>query len=242
MIMSTPDFAVVCWKWKPNPGYRSTFGPETVNVLQRMVKRHFKRPHRFICVTDDPTGIDPDVEIVPLWDTHSTINHPAGDDNPSCYRRLRMFAADAGKMFGPRFVSLDLDCVITKDVGPLWDRTEDFVIWGDTNPTTPYNGSMILHTAGTRTKLWTEFDPVETPRKTRAMRLFGSDQAWIAACLGPNEARWRVDDGVYSFRNHIAPNGFTLPEHARIVFFHGRHDPWAPEMGERIPWIGRHYL
>ena len=29
-----PD-TVVCWKWKPQPGYRSTFSAEAVNVLRR---------------------------------------------------------------------------------------------------------------------------------------------------------------------------------------------------------------
>ncbi len=32
---------VLCWKWQPHKGYRSTFAPETVNVLRNMVARHF---------------------------------------------------------------------------------------------------------------------------------------------------------------------------------------------------------
>ena len=56
--------SVVTWRWRPPTGYRSVFGPETVNTLKRMVDRHYSAPHRFIAVTDDPKGIDPSVELV----------------------------------------------------------------------------------------------------------------------------------------------------------------------------------
>src|SRR6185369_10690146 len=68
--------SVVCWKWKPSNGYRSAFGPETVNVLRAMVRRHYQKPHRFICVTDDSRGIDPGIEIIPLWDDYAAVPSP----------------------------------------------------------------------------------------------------------------------------------------------------------------------
>lgn len=150
---------IVSWKWKPMNGYRSKFGPETVNVLRQMVARHYPHPHRFVCVTDDATGLDAGIQAVPLWPDFANIPSPHGGKNPSCYRRLHAFAPDIGGVFGPRFVSLDLDCVLVGDVTPLWDRPDDFVMWGDTNPTTAYNGSMFLMTAGARRKVWDDFDP-----------------------------------------------------------------------------------
>lgn len=228
---------VVCWRWTPMRGYRSTFSPETVNVLRRMVARHYPHPHRFLCVTDEPDGIDPAVEIIPPWNDFAGVPSPHGGKNPSCYRRLRAFHPDIGTVFGGRFVSLDLDCVITADVTPLWHRPEDFVIWGDTNPRTYYNGSMYLLRAGTRAKVWTDFDPVRSPRLAMAARQFGSDQGWISHCLGPGQARWSHHDGVYSYRNEIAARGNTLPSNARIVFFHGHVDPWTPAIQRRCSWI-----
>ncbi len=227
---------VVCWKWKPPPGYRSTFLGTHVNVLRSMVARHYRIPHRFVCVTDDPAGIDQSsIEIVKLWEDYSRLPSPHGRHMPSCYRRLRMFSDDARFLFGDRFVSLDLDCVITADLSPLWDRPEDFVIWGDTNPRTPYNGSMMLMKAGSRSKVWTEFHPVRSPALAKKMGYYGSDQAWIGACLGRGEAIWGQADGVYSFRNHVRAMG-TLPRDARIVIFHGRHDPWDSDM-QKIGWV-----
>lgn len=232
--------SVICWKW-PKPGYRSTFGPETVNRLRRMVARHYPHPHRFICVTDDAEGIDPAVEIVPDFRDFADLPSQHGERNPSCYRRLRMFHPDAAQWFGQRFVSLDLDIVITANLEALWHRPDDFAIYGDTNPTTYYNGSMVLMTAGARPKVWTDFDPETSPKLARRAGFFGSDQAWISYCLGDGERRFTKADGVYSFRNEIARTADqALPSNARLVVFHGQIDPWH-DRAQRISWIQEHY-
>lgn len=235
--------SVVTWKWKPANGYRSAFGPETVNTLRAMVRRHYQAPHRFICVTDDPKGIASDVEVVPIWPDYAELPSPHGKGQPSCYRRLKAFSAEAETLFGHRFVSMDLDCVITGDMRPLWDRPEDFVIWGDTSPGTPYNGSMFLLRAGSRRQVWDDFNPKTSPAKGRQLGYFGSDQAWIGARLGPTEAKWSRADGVYSYRIDfkMAPRDpRELPSNARIVMFHGNIDPWSPE-AQRLPWVREFY-
>lgn len=234
--------SVVTYKWRPAPGYRSTYGPETVNTLRRMVARHYPQPHRFVCVTDDADGIDTGIDIVPLWSDHAGIPSPHGGKNPSCYRRLKAFAPEIAEVFGPRFVSLDLDVVIVGDLAPLWDRPDPFVIWGDTNPQpgSHYNGSMVLMTAGVRRQVWDRFDPLRSPRDAKAAGCWGSDQGWISYCLGAGEPRWTTADGVYSFRNHLANGREPLPADARLVLFHGRIDPWSPE-AHTIPWVKRYY-
>jgi hypothetical protein len=231
---------VCCFKWRPRPGYRSTFGPATVNVLQRMVARHYARPHRFVCITDDGKGIAPEVEILPLWPDYAQLRSPLGPRRPSCYRRLKLFDPALGDILGSRVVSLDLDCVITGNVTPLWDRDEAIVLWGGTHQKTPYNGSMLLLTIGARPQVWTRFHPVNSPRAARAAGFYGSDQAWLSYCLGPSEARWTQADGVYSFRCDVQP-ARTLPADARVVFFHGRSDPWMREVQQAHPWIEEHW-
>lgn len=230
---------VICWKWTPIKGYRSAFGPETVNILRRMVARHYPQPHRFVCVTDDARGIDADIEVMPDFGDFANVPSPHGHMNPSCYRRLRLFHPQAAEWFGDRFVSLDLDAVVTGDLSALWNRPEDFVVWGNTNRTTLYNGSMVLMTAGARPKVWTAFDPATSPNKAKASGSFGSDQGWMSYCLGPGEAKWSTADGVYSFRNDIQATK-RLPENARIVMFHGRTDPWSP-VGQQMPWVRQWY-
>lgn len=205
---------VICWKWRPTvANYRSTFGARQVNTMRAMVARHYARPHRFSCITDDATGIDGDVRIIPLWDHWKDVPSPHGGLNPSCYRRLYAWSAEAADVIGPRFVSVDLDAVITRDMAPVWDRPEDCVLWADAlNPNNPYNGSMWMLTAGSRRHVWDNFD-ASGPSFAKRAGYFGSDQAWYAYCLAHdrvnggahNAATWDRSHGVYSWRVHMAP-------------------------------------
>lgn len=235
---------VVSWKWRPKPGYRSEFTARAVNVHRAMFERFLPVRHEYVCITDDPTGIDPRVRVIPLWDDLADIPSPHGGNNPACYRRLKAFARDAGDWLGKRILSVDLDVVVTGDLRPLVRRPEEFVIWGDTNPTTHYNGGLWLLAAGARPQVWEKFDQAHSPRAARAAGQFGSDQGWISHCLGPGEARFGRRDGVYSFRNDL--NGDRgqpkpLPQDARIVLFHGQLDPWDSAARARHPWIADYW-
>lgn len=232
--------SVISWLWKPAPSYRSQFNARHVNILASMVRRNYSKPHRFICVTDMPAGIDSSIEIVPLWKDFANVQNPFGPRNPSCYRRLKMFAREAEAMFGKRFVSLDLDSVILSDMSPIWDRDDDFIIWGDTSRSTPYNGSMMMMNAGARAQVWEKFDPAKSPTVTRKAGMFGSDQAWISHCLGPKEKKWTQADGVYSYRNEIAPNDGRLPKNAVICMFHGQVDPDS-HLAQKHKWVRDNY-
>lgn len=231
----------VSWRWRPVIGYRSTYAPETVYALREMIQRHYPHPHRFVCVTDEPQAL-PGIETIPLWEDCARIPSPIGHSYPSCYRRLKVFAPDAGALFGERLVSIDLDVVIVGDLTPLFDRTEDFVIWGESDfpHTTPYCGSLWMLKTGTRPQVWTEFDEKTSPKLAWKAGCRGSDQGWLSYILGPKEATWTRSDGVYSFRKHIAPLGGLLPADTRIVIFHGKVDPWQ-QRALNIPWIRAHY-
>lgn len=245
---------VVTFKWS-TPGYRSEFTGEHVNTLASMVRRNYHKPVRVTCVTDDPTGIDARVRVLPLWDDHAQLKSPHGGNNPACYRRLKLWSPEARDLIGERILCIDLDMVLTGDVTPLWDRPEDVVLWKDNlNPTTPYNGAMQLIRAGSRPRVWEDFNPATSPALARKAGFFGSDQAWLCYALGPGEARWGTEHGAYSWRVHIrqTPNGqahipYTpgrdcakaLPDGAKCVNFHGVDSPWtlAPHVG----WIAEHY-
>lgn len=241
---------VVCWKWRPRVGYRSQFDAASVNTLRAMVARNLRLPHRFTCITDDSEGIDGDVRVIPLWDDYASVPNPSSPVNPSCYRRLKMFSAEARDIIGERIVSMDLDVVITGDLTPLFDRPDDFVIWGGQTVQPGrrggavynwYNGSLMMLRAGTRTQVWTDFDPGRSPQMAHRAGCRGSDQGWISYCLGPKESVWGTNDGVYSFRNHIAPSKGILPASARFIAFHGKHDPWHVDVQRGYPWVANHY-
>jgi hypothetical protein len=231
---------ICTFKWKARPDYRSQFTSAHVNVLRHMVDRHYTDPHEFVCITDDAAGIEPGIRVIKLWDDHADVRSPHGMHQPSCYRRLKLFSKEAKDFIGERFVCLDLDTVIVGDMRPLWNRPEDFCIWGDSGAPgkrTWYNGSMFMLRAGTRTKVWTEFVPSRSPREARNAGCFGSDQGWLSFILGKGEARWTERDGCYSYRVHVQPRGAErLPDNAKIVFFHGKHDPWGYGVHD-LPWV-----
>lgn len=236
---------VTC-KWRPAGNYRSQFGASTVNTLWSMLQRNHPGPVRLTCITDDARGISSEVQVLPLWPTYGNVPSPHGLGNPSCYRRLPLFGDElpgigpVREVIGDRFVHLDLDVVITGNIAPLFAGGEAFRIWGDTAKGTPYNGSLWMMQAGARRQVLEQFDPIDSPKKSLAMRYIGSDQGWIGACLGPDEPKWSTRDGVYSFRNHIQRSGYLLPTGARIVIFHGSVDPWSRQ-AQLLSWVRKHY-
>lgn len=228
--------SVVTFKWVQE-GYHTRYSSAHVNTLQRMASRHYPHPFRFFCVTDESEGIDPAIEVIPLWHDHAEVRNIGGPHKVSCYRRLKLFSSEARGTFGERLVCLDLDVVILGDLSPLWDREEDFVINQDAQPQW-YNGSMFLLTAGSRERAWTEFDPETSPSVAREESGHGgSDQAWLTHCL-PGEATWGPEDGVLSYKRHVRKTG--LSSDAKVVMFHGQFKPWGPEV-EDLDWIREHY-
>lgn len=235
---------VITWLWV-QPNYRSKFEACHVNALQRMVRRHLNMPHRFVCMTNEPGNFAPGVEVVPI--THiPAIVVPLG--RPNCFRRLWSFSTNVCDVLGmteqDHLLSLDLDCVITGRLDDILDTRDDFKMWGDTARSTQYNGSMVFMRVGARRQVWDNFvaDPAKAWERTRKSGLIGSDQAWITLTLGKGEKMWTQADGVYSFRNQLAPRPKRdLPENARIVFFHGIPDPWNGAVQRDFPWIKRYY-
>ena len=51
---------ILCLKWGTR--YPASF----TNILYASVKRHLHRPFRFVCLTDDPTGLNPGIDAEPL--------------------------------------------------------------------------------------------------------------------------------------------------------------------------------
>jgi hypothetical protein len=222
---------ILTWFWT-QPGGRAKYTPEHVLVWADMVKRNLAMPHRLAVVTDiaaDYNGLE---VIAPPGEFEDVRISSWSGTLPQCFRRLAMFGPDAGARFGERFVSMDLDCVVFGALDPLFDRPEDFVIYAGTSGARPYNGSMLMLTAGSRPQVYTDFTPagaVEAGKK-----YLGSDQAWISFKLGPGEATWGRADGVYWRSRQPRPMDQGLP---RLLFFPGNVKPWEvldePEIASR---------
>lgn len=221
-----------------------------VNVLAASVSRNLKMPHEIVCVTDMPEGIDGGIRIVPLWDDLRSFRR--------CFVRLKAFAPQMAEVLGPRFVSIDLDTVVTGPLDHLFDRPEPFVAWQDQARITPYCGAQWMLTAGAHPEVWETFNYDEWQGLKAKTGYYGSDQAWMAYKI-PGAPVWTKEDGVYSFRLNLlrltggdpvgkrlksrirSLGGCVLPENASIVHFHGLFDPSMIELQQEIPWISQHW-
>jgi hypothetical protein len=198
-----------------------------------MVRRNLSISHRIACITDF-TGIDPSIEVIPPGNEFVGFQTPTWcNSKPNCFRRLVMFRRDAAKTFGKRFVCMDLDCVVGGNLDPLFSRTEDFVMFKGTSPKRPYNGSMMMMTAGARPQVYETFN--EDQAADSGLMFCGSDQAWIAYKLGWNEATWDERDGVYFWGTSYRPKR----DKPRVLFFPGRLKPW--DIAKAIPFVRDNY-
>lgn len=197
---------VVVFKWKKE-GYRSQFTAEHVNTALRGLLRHSTVPFRFTCITDDPEGLDHKVRVIPLWEDP----HPAygGGNWPNCFRRLRMFDAKMKRMVGAHWIWMDLDMLVCGNVDHILSDNSDFRIWRPDGGRSLCNGSLVSHNSGTRTEIWTDFAPdkVGTVEEFQSQaKHLGSDQAWIAQRLRPEDQFFGSQQGVYAFRSLRNPH------------------------------------
>lgn len=241
----------VTWKWDDANNGRN-FECDHVNVVADRVRVHYPKPHRFVCITDDPVGLDSRIEPLPLPVTGlERLVSPAElrrQENgkkrafPSCYRRLWNFSPDARRLLGPRIFALDIDVIICGDLRPLADRSASFVGWSD--PRFGWNkvaGGCYLMTTGAHTNVWDDFDPATSPELCKHGN-HGSDQAWMSYKLYPPPDRWTTADGIFKINWLPEIRGrSTLPPHARLVFTSGDQPPWSADQQKRHPWIKEHW-
>lgn len=110
---------VICMKWG------TMYGPEYVNRLCAGVRRHLARPHRFICFTDDGTGLDAAVEVYPLPE----LGLPPGHADLR-WQKLALYRKELFDLTGTALF-LDLDLVIVDSLEPLFEHPGKFLIIRD---------------------------------------------------------------------------------------------------------------
>jgi len=191
------SLTIVCWKWNRglHPKKRMLFGPDHVNTLFSMLRRHVHIPFRLVCITDDPMGLHPEIGKIPLWRDHLNLG--------GCFVRLKSFSKEMLSVLGPRHCSIDLDCVIVNDITPLLTCKEDFRIWGEETRLTPYCGAFWIANTGCRSQVWEQFQPSKYCQQENGKFKRGTDQAVISDILYPDEATWGKTDGIYNYGQDI---------------------------------------
>ena len=94
---------VICMKWG------SKYGPEYVNTLFSMVKRHLSLPFRFVCLTDDADGFAEGVESFPI----PPLDIPDGPERG--WDKLVTFSSPLYDLEG-QVLFLDLDVLVVDNI------------------------------------------------------------------------------------------------------------------------------
>jgi hypothetical protein len=200
------------------------YGPEYVNVLQRMVARHLSGPHRFVCFTDDPAGIRADIDIQPM-PSSALPNRPSTE----AWRKITLFKPGLGLQGQVLF--LDLDVAITGSLDPFFEHPGTFcIIHNWTHPDRRVgNSSVFRFEAGAHAHVFERFnaDPDWVVENFRNEQIYVSAQIDEAVGLTWWPAPW-----CRSFKKHCMGKGLLrmlktprLPEGCRILVFHGSPNP-----------------
>jgi hypothetical protein len=233
---------VLCMRWG------SLYGPHYVNRLARGVARHLRRPHRFLCLTDDPGGIEAECRPIP----------PLGEGALGAdtrWRKLALFRRDlpdllgAGAALGGPALFLDLDLVVVDALDPFLDlpgppvmivRDDDLFRPKPLRRLRPArdrrlravgNSSVFRFGLGAHAHVLDDYlaDPEGARARFEISQQFQSDRLLARGEMGYWPRGWCV-----SFKNDCVPRGLAsylrdpaCPLGARIVVFAG-----SPKMDE----------
>ncbi len=248
---------VICMKWG------SMYGPEYVNHLRAGVARHLRRPHRFVCFTDDGGGLDAGIEVMPLPE----LGLPGGQRDLR-WRKLAVFAERLADLSGTTLF-LDLDLVVVDSLEPYFDQPGRFLIIRDDelfrakplrriNPARDRflasvgNSSVFRFEIGAHRYILDAYvaDPKGAARRYEISQQFQSAQLAAHGDLAYWPRGWCV-----SFKNDCVPRGAAswwrdpaVPPGTKIVVFAGtpkmgdvlagRPDKWYRRIGN-VDWLHR---
>ena len=213
------DRVILCMKWG------TKYGPEYVNRLHAMVRRHLKGDFKFVCLTDRTEGIRAEVQCFPIPEMNI-----AEAKRDGAWKKLTTFEADLYGLQGTALF-LDLDVVIVDDITSFFEVPGEFLIihdWKRPQRVTG-NSSVYRFTLGAHADVLDKFrkEHEALRREFRNEQAYLSDEMHKQGKLQYWDASWCA-----SYKYHcIAPwpmNYFTepkVPQGARIVIFHGVMNP-----------------
>lgn len=234
---------VICLKWGTR--YPSYY----VNNLYAGVKKYLHRPFRFVCITEDKTGLDAEIEAVDIL-PDPDMQWPW----PNIFLKLAVTADGAAGLEGPTLF-LDIDIAITGDLDCFFDYKpgknciiHNWVEWRKTifrKPPAVGNSSVFRFEAGKSNYIYETF--LREKDRVIDKRHFRTEQAFLTYAM--KEVYWWPAEWVRSFKRHamwtfplnlfFAP---TLPRQCRILAFHGKPDPDEALVGYKGRWMHQHAL
>jgi len=176
------------------------YSADYVNKLYNMCKRHCTLDFTFVCLTDDPLDIDPNVKIVTL---------PEGLQGWWC--KPYMFSNDLP--LKGTVLYMDLDVVLSSNIDKLmiyqpnhWCTIRDFT--RAMRPKWPkYNSSIVRFKTGQLDFVWKEF--IKDP-KTIQKQYFG-DQDYLYVATEKMKAMLYPDSWIQSWKWEVRKDRSFAP-------------------------------
>lgn len=202
------------------------FGPEYVNRLYSMVRRSLSIDYRFVCFTDDSTGLRKEIEVFPLLDNiHIDQNAPERG-----WRKLSVFAKDLYGLEG-RALFLDLDIVIRDNIDELFSFPGEFLIvkdWDFPNDIIG-NSSVFRFEIGQHDFIIDEF----IRNRHDIVSKYRNEQAYLSYAMhNAGTLKYWPLEWCVSFKRHCLqpwPLCYlkepTDPTTSKIIVFHGKPNP-----------------
>jgi hypothetical protein len=247
-MMTTPQTTsqrfVMCMKWG------TKYGPEYVNRLYGMVRRHLSGDFRFVCLTDRTEGIRPEVECFPIPGLELQASQRDGG-----WRKLLSFQPDLYGLKGTALF-LDLDVVIVDSIDPFFELPGDFLIIHDWKR--PWrvtgNSSVYRYELGAHPEVLSRFRAEQLEIRKR----FRNEQAYLSDVIhAQGKLQYWPDAWCRSYKYHCIPPWPTnywrepiIPDGARILIFHGEVNPPDALEGRRnragrhvkpASWVAEHW-
>ena len=233
--MTDKPYVILTMKWG------TLYPADYVNVLYNACSKLLDHPFRFICMTDDASGIVDGVEIFPIPEMDLGENRFAF----GCWPKISVFKKDLFGLEG-RAMFIDLDTVIVGELTPMfkakggvvlireWRRFIDYFRQRKVNGMT----SIFAFTLGTQSQIYDKF--MENP--DYAYDNYRSEQRWVTD-YATDMQFWGPKQVVSFKRDLLAPpllNRFIPPKSpdpdTAVVAFHGVPRPIDVVPDNNKPW------
>lgn len=220
---------VLCMKW----GVK--YPAEYVNKLRSAVARNLALPHRFVCLTDDASGLDPSIETFPIPAMPVDISGPERGWTKILTFSDRLYDLEGQCLF------LDLDLLIMQSIDEVFRYPGDVLIikdWLKRDGTG--NSSVYRFEIGKHPQVLQEF----IARWPALKQEYRNEQEFISAVLLKHNALQYWPNGwCKSFkRDCMHPFPLSLiktpsqPLDAKFVVFHGHPNPHEAIAGKTGKW------
>jgi hypothetical protein len=197
---------IVCLK------YGEKYSSDYVNKLYSMVSRHCNYKHKFVCMTEDITNLNSNIQVLPL---------KLYDDIQGWWYKTFLFEKNNG--LTGTILFLDLDIVIFNSIDKLFEYDKgNFCISRGFRKDNKngMNSSCFRFEEGSHTFLYEKF----MNNRLSIMKKLSGDQDWIQEQM--SEYSFWPEEWLLSYKWDMI-NGNTLDYHndTSIAVFHGKPKP-----------------